>query len=247
MREHGIRFLYDRGVAYIATCPHRILYTDKKAGAFMLSQLKNDIAGHLKENLALYLVVLFFFLMGIASGAFSASALSEGQGSDISGFLNSFFAVLKDNSPDIGSVLLQSLFNNVKLLIIITACGLFIAGIPIMLVTMAVKGFMIGFTVSTLIFHYGFVGVLVCIVCIVPPNFISVMAYIRLGVVSALNSIQSRAYRKYRLPRKNTANIHQDYIRQVGRISLFCLIGVIIESLMVPFVLRIFAGAITGG
>ncbi|MGI6168974.1 MAG: stage II sporulation protein M, partial [Christensenellales bacterium] len=198
-------------------------------------------------NLALYLVVLFFFLMGLATGTFSASALSDGQMGDVSGYLNSFFAVLKDNSPDIGSVLLQSLYNNIKLLLIIAASGFFIVGIPVMLVTMTIKGFMIGFTVSTLIIHYGFVGALVCIVCIVPPNFISVMAYVRLGVVSALNSIRSRALRKYRLAARNRNGVNQEYVRQVARISLFCLIGVIIESLMVPFVLRIFAGAIVGG
>ena len=207
----------------------------------LLQKLKDKVAGHIRENPILYLAVLFFFAIGLAAGIYTIAQFPEARFNQVGEYLNSFFAVLKTEQPDIGAILLQSLCNNFKLICFIAFCGFSLYCIPITLLLMSVKGFMVGFTLTAMILQFGFLGFLVCLLCIIPPNVISVYCYLRLGVDSALNGIYNHQQRKYvKRPR-----FDRPYINQVAGISAFCLLGVVIESIMAPFVLRIFVGAIT--
>ena len=205
----------------------------------MIRRLAQNVVGHIRENLLMCIVILFFFVAGIISGSYTIAKLSEEQLIKLSYFLSSFFALIKDQTPDILNVLLQSLANNFKLIASVAFCGLTVFFLPVMLILIGIKGFMIGFTVSALVMQFGFAGILVSLICILPPNIVIVFAYLRLGVDSSLNGIMN--HRRKRL-RGNTQRLSGGYMKQVLKISLFCMLGVIIESVMTPFVLRLFAG-----
>ncbi|MDL2289475.1 stage II sporulation protein M [Clostridia bacterium OttesenSCG-928-F22] len=210
----------------------------------MLRRAYDDVTMHIRTNMALYLAVLFFFVIGVTAGIFTISALPREQMSELTYFLDSFFNIVKAQTPDIGAVLLQSLLNNFKLLLLIALCGLTVFMTPFMLILMSVKGFMLGFTVSAMILQFGVLGVMVSLVCILPPNAVIVWCYLRLGVDSCLNGIRNRRQRKWFKGRAALPRLDKDYLNLVFRLSLFCIIGVIMESVMAPFVLRLFAGAI---
>ena len=210
----------------------------------MLGIMKENIVTHVKDHLPLYLAVLFFFIIGIMAGVFTIAQMPAGQFYQISRFLDSFFAVLKTQAPNIGNVLVQSILNNFKLVMLIAFCGFTVFCMPVMLILMSVKGFMVGFTIAAMVSQFGFLGVMVSLLCIIPPNAIIVMSYLRLGVDASLNGVENYRLKKAFQGKHPKPRFDREYMNQVARVSLFCLAGVIIESVMAPFVLRIFAGAI---
>ena len=204
----------------------------------MLSELRKNVFQHMRENVALYLVALFAMLVGLTTGAFSVATLSETQTQYMKDFLAAFLSTVKNENINVWRVLLQSFINNMQILILIGGLGLFMVGFPFIIVLVAVKGLLIGFTLGILTNVLGFKGFLIFILCVLPANLILIPCFLR-GSVLALSSSVSK-FKNRRNPMASSTYSPQ-YYKQFIAVVIATLVGVLIEGILQPLFISIFA------
>ncbi|MBC8531180.1 stage II sporulation protein M [Christensenellaceae bacterium NSJ-53] len=100
----------------------------------------------IKSNLAAYIAVLFFFFIGLASGAYTAKALPSAEKADLTGYVVNAGALETHR----GEAFWTSLSNNLKTFGLITLGSLFWLGSALVVISVLVRGFVLGFTVAVL-------------------------------------------------------------------------------------------------
>ena len=101
------------------------------------SRFKEIIFTHIENNIKEYLIVSIIFFIGIIIGVIFINNASENQASEISNYITSFTEELKDNK-DINTFLLSTFI-----------------GISIVYLTICLRGFCLGYTISSIILSLG--------------------------------------------------------------------------------------------
>ncbi len=208
----------------------------------MIRKLNGIIVRHVQNNLLTYFFVILFFMIGISSGAFMSDALTEGENKELISYLQNFFRIVDSQEINNFSILKQSLLNNFQTGIIIWILGVTVIGIPIILLLIGVRGFIIGFTVGIFVKQMGLRGVLFSLVSVLPQNLLIVPATIFLGVLGigfSLMLIKSRTRnnRKY-----NVVNQFFLYSTVIAIIHIVIAIGCFIEGYISPFFIKLLSG-----
>src|SRR5690554_3790233 len=102
-------------------------------GGIVLKRLRIDVIQHIQKNITLYLVILFTILTGIASGTFTAGAMSGVDKSALGSYLEAFFQQTSFEPVSKTSVFWQSLWQNMQSTFLIWLSGLFLFGLPFIL------------------------------------------------------------------------------------------------------------------
>ena len=120
------------------------------------SRFKEIIFTHIENNIKEYLIVSIIFFIGIIIGVIFINNASENQASEISNYITSFTEELKDNK-DINTFLLlkESIKKNVVLAIFLWFMGSTFIGISIVYLTICLRGFCLGYTISSIILSLG--------------------------------------------------------------------------------------------
>lgn len=148
------------------------------------------IAGGLEDYLhrrtAIYFLVVALFIMGSAFGAVAVNALSPEQRLDLKTYLDSFFHGLKEG-PGVSQagVLQRSLLTNVvKTGAVLWVLGLSVVGIPLVLIVVFTRGFVLGFTVGFLVKEMAYRGIVLAFLSVLPHNLLLIPALIVGGVAA---------------------------------------------------------------
>ena len=126
---------------------------------------------------------IYFFLIGLViisvlSGILFWFIISKQNKLLVTNELTSFFNCIKDGaSINYWSSLLNSIITNLIYIILIWLLGISIIGLPIILFMITVKGFIIGFSISSIIAIYGFKGLLGAFVYTFPHQIIFLFLY----------------------------------------------------------------------
>lgn len=147
-------------------------------------RLQEAIIDHLRSNAGLYFLVIVFFAAGVAGGAFTLKALDDSEKQSLIKYLQGFFQILGSQKIDSGAVFAQSLKNNLQTAAVIWILGITIIGIPLTLIVIGIRGFIVGFTVGFLINSLGTKGLLFSVLVILPQNIIIIPCLIGIGVLS---------------------------------------------------------------
>ena len=178
---------------------------------------------HIKDHVFLYLLTLVMFLGGSSLGAFTVSTLDEYQIQELVEYFDFFLKGLTGWNINSIVVTQDAIFNNIKFIFITWALGLTIIGIPIILLIVSFKGFIMGFTVGFLILQKGFVGMLLSIFSVLPQNLFYVPSILVCGVASITFSLcllkGTMGNSKF--------SISQMFINYILLLFLFCIITVI--------------------
>lgn len=201
--------------------------------------LKNAIQRQLKNSPVLYFLVLVFFAGGIAAGAFTVDALSSVQKEELVNYFQSFFTVLDEEPVQSAAVFKQSLVNNAQFIILIWLLGITGIGIPLILLIVGIKGFIIGFSVSFLVEGMGLRGLLFALAAILPQNLFIIPSIIAAGVMGASFSV-SMLRRKKTKPRKGFTSELTEYSLYILLALLILFIGSLIEGYITPVFIKLF-------
>ncbi len=200
------------------------------------------VMSYLRENAALYLFALLLLCAGVVFGALAAGSLHPEQVDKLSEFTLGFFQSLEGRErPLAGSdIFMDSLFSNMKSLAVIFLLGFTVIGMPVVAAVVLLRGFVIGFTVSFLIYIRGTMGVGLALVSVLPQNlfFLTGLLFCSVNAVAySLQIIMSR-----RVP---------DSFKRHSSALLYCLrgllascliiLGVVLESYLVPVFMRLLA------
>ena len=200
--------------------------------------LINNVNKHIQENFWLYIISILCVFTGIILGIYSVKYMGEFERNDLVNYLMNFIDPSDTKGISYKLIFLQSIKNNLPVIIFLWFLGLTIVGIPIIIIIDLLKGFTVGFTFSFMISGLGKSGIGIAILGVLPQNLIYIPCIIFASVVSMEFSIMLL---KNKFNKQWTSSIS-------GRIIFysiifiviiaFLFIGIIIESYVTPYFVK---------
>ncbi len=186
----------------------------------------------------IYFTVLLFFMIGISSGAFITKALSDVENKELIDYIENFFKILNTKEINNYLILKQALISNLKMALLIWILGVTIIGIPIILLLVLIRGFIIGFTVGFFIKQMKLKGLVFSIFSMLPQNILIVPGIILIGVTSisfSIMLIKSRRKNGY----GNILNQFFIYSTSISIIYLIISLGCFVEAYISPLFIKL--------
>ncbi|MBU3189169.1 stage II sporulation protein M [Clostridium bowmanii] len=200
--------------------------------------LMSKINKHIQENFWLYIVSILCVFTGIILGMYSVKYMGEFEQNDLVNYLTSFIDPSNANGISYKLIFLQSIKNNLPVIIFLWFLGLTIVGIPIIIIIDLLKGFTVGFTFSFMISGLGKSGIGIAILGVLPQNIIYIPCIIFASVVSMEFSIMllKDKFNKQWTSSITSRIVYYSLIFIV--IIIFLFIGIIIESYIAPYFVK---------
>lgn len=150
-----------------------------------MGKLKQKLSQHFHSSWWVYIFILLCFIAGIIFGSLGVRVLNEGQSSSLLKFIEQGLAQTNgelDYIMNTRQAFVKNALNLAKILIL----GLTVIGVPFIMLIIFTRGFVLGFTIVFLLQGKGLLGGLLALFAVVPPNLLSLPAYL-LAAVSATN------------------------------------------------------------
>ena len=100
------------------------------------------------------------FIIGVSAGAFTVNGLSTLQRDELIQYLKGFIHIMDKQSVNSNELLMISLQENTKIIVLLWLLGVTIIGIPFIFLLILVRGFILGFSSGFIIKAMGFKGML---------------------------------------------------------------------------------------
>lgn len=192
--------------------------------------MKKLINKAMKNKLLTALIILG--LIAIVLGVLFPAIITNDNKELINQSISSFITGIKDGKTNYISGFISSITNNILVFFCIWILGISIIGIPIILFILFFKGFLVGFSFSSILITYGPSGILKAIVYTL-PNIINALAAFLLCYYAISFSIM--IYRSiFKKETRNWQNIVRRYIKIGLFYIVFSIIISIIESYIIP-------------
>jgi len=148
------------------------------------SRILNIVKDHIKVNIKHYLTIAIVFLIGIVIGVMFINNLNESQKTQKGDYLCTFTEALNsDYKIDTNNLLKNSIISNLILALLIWFIGSTVVGIPIVYVIIGIRGFFLGYTLSSIIVTYTlWKGILFSICTLFLQNIIFIPCIFALAV-----------------------------------------------------------------
>lgn len=140
---------------------------------------------HIGDHGLLYLIVILFFFLGVFGGTYTVKGMTEAQSMELLNYLDLFLKGLGEWNVSPGAAAQHATLNNLKIMLYVWLLGLTVIGIPLVLLLVSARGFVLGFTVGFLVQEKGGQGILIALVAILPPSILNIPTLI-VGAVLAI-------------------------------------------------------------
>jgi stage II sporulation protein M len=175
----------------------------------------------------------------ILFGSIFITILNETDKNSVLAQITSFFEQIKTGKIDYIGALKNSITSNLFYVVATWLLGISIIGIPIIIVMLFIKGFMIGFSIAAIIAKYKLIGVLGAFTYLFPHIILSIMvgfviSYYALGL--SFNLLKA-------VVEKKSINF-SEIINRYSFIMLVSIIMMVISSLietfLSPYIIKLF-------
>lgn len=120
------------------------------------SKVSNFLLNHIEKNIKEYTIVSLVFLIGIIIGVLFINKTPNSNREEITNYISCFINDLKESkSINEFSLLINSLKKNIILAVFLWFMGSTVIGIGIVYLTVAFRGFCLGYTISSIILTLG--------------------------------------------------------------------------------------------
>ena len=126
-------------------------------------------------------LVLGTFLVGGLLGALALEALTGTTRLQLLELVQRFLNVTAERSPNPGPLLGVALLQNLRVLGLVYLLGVSVAGLPLVLLAVLFRGFVLGFAVGFLLGTLHSIGLFVSLIAIVLPNVAILPAWLATG------------------------------------------------------------------
>lgn len=182
----------------------------------------------LREQVPLFAFVAMLFIMGVLFGALMVNQLTLGQKQDLSAYLSHFFQTFHQTTAmESKTLFVQSLFNNLKWIILISLLGLSVIGLPFVLIFNFLKGALLGFTVRYLIDRMAWKGVVMTFVSVMPEQLLLIPALF-------ITSVMAIAYSLYVMKHRRLTPIIWNLTQITLGMSVITIIATLFETFVTP-------------
>ncbi len=208
--------------------------------------LKKIFNNHFRKYLLLYFLVIVCLMIGISTGAITIRVVDDTTRTQIINYLNSFFSIInKDIDLKTFNLFKYSIINNIQTIIAIWLLGITVIGIPVVLIIIALRGFIIGFTVAFFIKEFKVKGITLSLLCLLPQNIFLVSGFIIISVISILFSISILKNKINVIKRPSFLNRFINYTITIFIVSIIIIIGCLVESFTTPILFKIINNYLT--
>lgn len=184
--------------------------------------------------------VLAVILFGIISGTIFLLALNEADKELVISQITNFLSNINDNNISNFNAFKNCLFENLIFVFLLWICGMSVVGVIFNVFAVYLKGFMIGFTLSSFFLVYEFKGLLTGFLYLFPAGIIYIIISLIIGVYSIMLTIYFWKIIFMKERSNNTSSFFKKYLF----ILLICLVLVGISSLceayLFPAIVKLF-------
>lgn len=201
----------------------------------IIKRAKNNVVNQKRK----YLFLTIIMTIGIISGIIFIFFISKEDKSLVKQELELLFSNIKDNKLNYGNSLINSVSSSLVYLSIIWILGVSIIGIPVVIFMLFLKGFVFGFSISSIIANYGFNGVILSFITQIPSNLILLIIYLLMGFYAINFSI--RLFQVLFFKKEVNLSFYFKRYNQIALISLGCIvIASLVETFLIPFLVKFF-------
>ena len=197
-----------------------------------------------RENRIYYFMVLIFFCVGIALGAFMVKYMNVNDSTDLSNYFSSFTESILVSQIENTKLFFNILIKISITVVIIIILGFTVFGIPFILLIDLIKGFTLGYTFTFLLTTFNGKGIWLAIVSILPQNIFYIPSFIVLSIISIEFSATKLRYKFFNKGTINTI-VKKELIFKIGVLVCTFIIGVFIESYICPNLMKFIVTKIT--
>lgn len=199
-------------------------------------KLRNLIFPNKKINFFVSTILMF----GVLSGSIFLMMSNMIDKNSVIEQIKNFVININKGTIDVGLAFKNSLIINYLFVILIWGLGLSIIGVILSLFLTYIKGFLVGFSVASIIISYGYKGILMAIIYVFPSQIFNVLVVIMLSIYSVM--FANNLF-KIIISKKNTNN--RLMLKKYVVILMFCVILSFISSLaevyLFPSILKLIA------
>ena len=204
----------------------------------MNKKLSNGLAIIL-PNKRINLFVFFVIVLGIISGTIFLLAINSSDKELVTNQIVNFINNVNENNINNFNAFKNSLIENTIFILIIWILGMSVIGIIFNIFIMYLKGFLVGFTLSSFFLIYQYKGLLLGGIYLIPTMIINVIVILIVGVYSIILT----TYLWKIIFMKDRGNNIKNFLKKYFIILVICLVLVIISSLcegyLVPALIKL--------
>ncbi len=194
------------------------------------SKLRIILVNHIINNKKEYMITILLFGIGIILGTLFINNVNETQYAEIDSYIKNLVNNMKSiENIDYGGLLKDSILSNFVLVLIIWIASSTVIGIPIVYGTVAFRGFVLGYTISSLLATLGIGnGIAFCLSNLLLHNIIFI------PVILATSVSGMKLYKSI-MKNRERENIKIEFIRH----TIFCtimLLLLVISSLIEVYI-----------
>ena len=187
-----------------------------------------------KNKLLLFLIIIT--IISILLGIFFIAVISNDNQELIKSTINSYFLDINENKIKYFKNLLSIFTSNLFLILFIWIMGISIIGIIISLILLIYKSFLIGFSFTSILYTYGFKGLISGVIYIF-PEIINLFIVFILTYYSISFSILLFNY-LFKKKEYNRIFVRR-YLKLLVISSLIIIFSTLISTFVIPNLLRI--------
>lgn len=203
-----------------------------------MKEIKHILKIKSKRNKKLLYFLFGLALIGVMAGSIFLTFIHETDQELVKEYITSFLTSIKEGNLNYFDAFKNTSISNILYILAIFVLSLSIVGTPVVLFLYFVKCFMIGFSISSFVFTYGFKGILFSIFYII-PHFINIIFYSLLLIyaIKISHLLLIALFGKKEVSLKKPIS---NYITYTCILLLITLVTSLLESICVPFLLKQF-------
>lgn len=204
----------------------------------MNKKLSNGLAIIL-PNKKTNLFVMFVIILGIISGSIFLMVINENDKSTVINQITTFMKNINDNNINNFNALKSAIIENLIFIILVWILGMSIIGVIFNIFFIYMKGFMIGFSISSFILTYKYKGIIASIIYAFPTSVINIIVALILGSYSIIFTINLWKVIFMKDKNYNTGRFFKKYFLILGITTILVMLSSVTESYLVPSIFKV--------
>ena len=189
-------------------------------------------------NKSINYFVMTVMMFGMISGSIFLMMLSKSDKGLVTEQIGNFFEKVSNGSIQFGLALRNSLIFNYLFVFIIWGLGLSMIGLIVNIFITYIKGFLVGFSVSSIFLTYGYKGIPASIIYVFPSQVFSIIVVSVLSIYSIMFSFS--LLRVIFSKRGNHKVMIKRYLIILMMAIVVCFISSLLEVYAFPNILKLF-------
>ncbi len=184
-----------------------------------------------------FFIILIMFCVGISFGLYIVKYMGQNDKNDMVNYFNDFVKTILGQDINYGELLKLSVKKNLSLIIIIVVLSFISIGSPFILCMDLVKGFILGYTFSFVLYAYKSRGLLLAVASVVPQNLFYIPCFIILSVICLDISNERFKSRFFKIKNKKSLS-NRELFGILFIIIILFFIGILIETYATPGIIK---------